>query len=46
MKMADLLQQLKKRNYNQQNVFSSDARLAAIDSTLKIDSPNYDVQLL
>ncbi|MEZ2336267.1 FG-GAP-like repeat-containing protein [Mucilaginibacter sp. RCC_168] len=44
--MADLLQQLKKRNYNPQNVFSSDARLAACDSLLKIDSPNYDVQLL
>ncbi|QEC79497.1 CRTAC1 family protein [Mucilaginibacter ginsenosidivorax] len=46
MKMADLLQQLKKRNYNPQNVFSSDARLAACDSALKADSPNYDVQLL
>jgi hypothetical protein len=33
--MADLLQQLKKRNYNPQNIFSSDARLAACDSTLK-----------
>ncbi|WP_167668081.1 CRTAC1 family protein [Mucilaginibacter gossypiicola] len=44
--MADLLQQLKKRNYNPQNIFSSDARLAACDSTLKADSPNYDVQLL
>ena len=44
--MADLLQQLKKRNYNPQNIFSSDARLAASDSTLKADSPNYDVQLL
>jgi tetratricopeptide (TPR) repeat protein len=44
--MADLLQQLKKRNYNQQNIFSSDARLAACDSMLKADSPNYDVQLL
>jgi tetratricopeptide (TPR) repeat protein len=46
MKMADLLQQLKKRNYNPQNIFSSDARLAACDSLLKVDSPNYDVQLL
>jgi hypothetical protein len=45
MKMADLLQQLKKRNYNPQNIFSSDARLAACDSLLKLDSPNYDVQL-
>jgi tetratricopeptide (TPR) repeat protein len=44
--MAELLQQLKKRNYNQQNIFSSDARLAACDSMLKADSPNYDVQLL
>jgi hypothetical protein len=33
--MADLLQQLKKRNYNPQNIFSSDARLAACDSTVK-----------
>ncbi|WP_184548209.1 CRTAC1 family protein [Mucilaginibacter sp. FT3.2] len=46
VKMADLLQQLKKRNYNPQNIFSSDARLAACDSLLKVDSPNYDVQLL
>lgn len=46
LKMADLLQQLKKRNYNTQNIFSSDARLAACDSLLKADSPNYDVQLL
>ncbi len=44
--MAELLQQLKKRNYNPQNIFSSDARLAASDSALKADSPNYDVQLL
>lgn len=44
--MAVLLQQLKERNYNPQNVFSSDARLAASDSVLKADSPNLDVQLL
>ncbi|WP_159440662.1 CRTAC1 family protein [Mucilaginibacter sp. OK098] len=44
--MAELLQHLKKRNYNPKNVFSSDARLASSDSTLKADSPNYDVQLL
>ena len=44
--MADLLQELKMRNYNPQNIFSSDARLAASDSVLKADSPNYDVQLL
>jgi tetratricopeptide (TPR) repeat protein len=44
--MAGLLQQLKKRNYNPQNIFSSDARLAADDSLLKADSPNFDVQLL
>jgi hypothetical protein len=44
--MAELLQQLKKRNYNPQNIYSSDARLAASDSVLKADSPNYDVQLL
>ncbi|HTH81978.1 MAG TPA: CRTAC1 family protein [Mucilaginibacter sp.] len=43
--MAVLLQQLKKRNYSPQNVFSSDARLAASDSTLKAESPSYDVQL-
>ena len=46
VKMADLLQQLKTRNYNAQNIFSSDARLAASDSLLKADSPNIDVQLL
>lgn len=46
MKMTDLLQQLKKRNYNAQNIFSSDARLAATDSLLKMDSPSYDAQLL
>ncbi|WP_290304064.1 CRTAC1 family protein [Mucilaginibacter flavus] len=46
MKMADLLQQLKKRNYNSQNIFSSDARLASCDSLLKVDSPNYNAQLL
>jgi tetratricopeptide (TPR) repeat protein len=46
MKMTDLLQQLKKRNYNAQNIFSSDARLAATDSLLKAASPSYDVQLL
>jgi hypothetical protein len=46
MKMTDVLQQLKKRNYNPQNIFSSDARLAACDSLLKVDSLNYDVQLL
>jgi hypothetical protein len=45
-KMTDLLQQLERRNYNSQNIFSSDARLAASDSLLKVDSPNYDVQLL
>lgn len=44
--MADLLQQLNKRNTNPGNIFSSDARLAACDSLLKIDSPNYDIQLL
>ena len=44
--MAELLQHLKKRNYNPKNVFSSDARLAYSDSTFKADSPNYDVQLL
>jgi hypothetical protein len=44
--IADLLQQLKKRNYNPQNIFSSDARLAACDSILKADSPNFDVQLM
>lgn len=44
--MADLLQELTIRNYNPQNVFSSAARLAASDSVLKADSPNYDVQLL
>lgn len=44
--MAALLQQLKKRNYNAQNIFSSDARLATCDSVLKADSPNVDVQLL
>ena len=44
--MADLLQELKQRNYNPQNIFSSDARLAASDSMLKADSPNFDVQLL
>ncbi len=46
MKMTDLLQQLKKRNYNSQNIFSSDARLASCDSLLKVDSPNYNAQLL
>jgi tetratricopeptide (TPR) repeat protein len=46
MKMAELLQQLKKRNYNAQNIFSSDARLGATDSLLKAASPSYDVQLL
>jgi len=44
--MAALLQQLKKRNYNAQNIFSSDARLATCDSQLRADSPNFDVQLL
>lgn len=44
--MEELLQQLRKRNYNPQNIFSSDARLAAADSLLKADSPNLDVQLL
>jgi len=44
--MADLLQQLKKRNYNPQNIFSSDGRLAAYDSLLKADSPKLDLQLL
>lgn len=43
--IAELLQQLKKRNYSPQNVFSSDARLAASDSTLMTESPSYDVEL-
>ncbi len=44
--MAVLLQQLKKRNYNPQNIFSSDARLATSDSILKADPQNFNVQLL
>ena len=46
VKMADLLEQLKRRNYNSQNVFSSEARLAACDSLIKRDPRNYDVQLM
>ena len=44
--MADLLQQLDQRNTSSKNPFSSEAKLASVDSMIKMDSPTVDLQLL